>query len=110
MHPLLNLDGLSDAQLLDKIAVSSARIMAVRRTGQSLMIVNQLKQVMLSCQLELAERHPEPISREVMAWDMDSYLEQNKTNASRDKDKENIPRWKSAAIDQLSDDSDSPWG
>lgn len=110
MHPLLVTDGLSDAQIMDKIALCSARIMAVRKSGQSGMVVNQLKQVMLACQMELAERHPEPMEKENVAWDMDSYLEQNKQDASRDKEQENIPRWKSAALNELSDQGDSPWG
>lgn len=108
MHPLLDVTSLTDAQLLDKIAVASARIMAVRVTGQSFEIVNQLKLVMFTCQDELMRRNEPKQETDKVAWDMDSYLEQNK-NASRDKEQEDLPRWKSKALTDLGADSDSPW-
>lgn len=109
MHPLLDLSDLTDAQLIEKIALTSSRVMAVRKSGQSCSIVDQLKMVLLACQDELALRAEPPVNTETVAWDMDSYLEQNKHDIA-EQQQEDIPRWKSAALNELSDDSDSPWG
>ncbi len=114
MHPLINLTEMSQPQILEKIAMSQGRIMAVRKSGQSTSIVDQLKLVIESCYEELARREEEKNSKEMekdpVAWDMDSYLEENAIDSSKDIEEESMPRWKRDALSQLGDDSDSPWG
>lgn len=115
MHPLLDLTELSEPQIIEKIALSSARMMAVRKSGQSTAIVDQLKLVVESCYEELARREEEKQTtaedKNPVAWDMDSYLESNDYDNSKELEEESMPRWKRDALSQLGDDdNESPWG
>lgn len=111
MHPLLDVSGLTDQQVIEKIGLMNSRIAAVKASGQSFSIADQLKLTIAGLQDELARRQEEkqPIESDPVAWDMDSYLESN-INDIEDSKQKDIPRWQSKALDELSNDSDSPWG
>lgn len=108
MHPLLDLSELSENQLVEKLAITSSRLMTVRKSGQSHQLIDQLRRVIMACQDELMARNEPELDKEPVAWDMDSYLERNIHDQKQPED--DLPRWKSAALNELSDDGDSPWG
>lgn len=109
MHPLMDLSGLTDQQVMDKMSQTSSRLMAARTSGMSSALTDQIQLIMISYQEELSRRSEPPVPTEKCLWDMDKYLEQSRHDTC-DEQEEDIPKWQSAADGDFSDLGDIEGG
>ena len=107
MHPLFDASSLNDQELLSKVEKFSAKIAIAKKTNSEFTLINQYQMVLNECLDEMQIREVVKAARtsNPCVFDSDSYLEKNK----RDDTKENLPRWKSAVLNELSNESFEPW-
>ena len=107
MHPLFDASSLSDQELLKKIDNFSSKIGIARRNHQEYQLIQQFQNIINDCveEMQMREYAKSLKNEDPCVFDMDLYLERNK----HEKEPSNIPRWKSAVLDELSNESFEPW-
>lgn len=108
MFGIYNFETLTNKELISKIDDFTAKLAKAQQCNMDHKLVEQIRNTLGMCHSEYSYRElkQQKVQKDVVAWDMESYL-------ITDKDKKNeqtdIPRWKSAALNELSNTSSEPW-
>jgi len=108
MYPLFDASSLTDQELMKKIETFSAKISVARRTNQEFALIKQFQNVINDCveEMQVREYKKNYKKEDPCVFDMESYLEKEKHERETE---DNIPRWKSAVLNELSNESFEPW-
>ena len=106
----MDTSGLTNEQLMQKMQKISTKLSTAKKLNLGHDIIKQMNLVLFTYQDELQTRLTSigvAVDREdPCVWDMDSYLEQNNDRIT---EQENLPRWKSAAINEAGTEGGQPW-
>jgi hypothetical protein len=108
MFDVYNFENLTNKELITRIEDFTAKLTRAQQCNMDCRLIDQIRNTLGMCHSEYAYREmkQQKVDKNTVAWDMESYL-------NIDKDKKNeqtdIPRWKSAALNELSNTSSEPW-
>lgn len=106
MNPLIDLSEIQTERLMKLAEQMTMKMLTASRMNMDSSVINQYKNLIAAYNEELYHRAAvkENQDQDPVVWDMESYI-----SGAVEDEPEIIPRWKRAALSELSNESSNPW-